>query len=51
VRKRFQILTKSLREYRASAKDSSKPVAVIGDIGCYAKQGPHLTEAYLFILE
>src|SRR5262245_14281237 len=46
-----KVLTKSLYKYRATAKDSSKPVTVIGDIGCYAKQRPYLAESCLFMFK
>src|SRR5262245_877977 len=51
VFKSAQILAEPLHEYRATAKDGSKPVAVIGDIGNDAKQAPYLTESCLFILK
>ena len=43
--------TSSASEYGTTAKNSSKPVAVIGGIGCYAKQGPYLTESCLLMFK
>ena len=51
VLKSTQIFAEPLHEYRATTKNRAKPVAVIGDIGRYAKQRPYFAESCLLMFK